>query len=197
MSAKEKLASMLRKKTSSESLQKVHDWILTHFTETLHIIQVRGATMHWLVITSKVQNTEDPNIVQLQISYEMNYELKVMGLVKNRGVINSDKPGEDFELKCILDQLGDAEYLICSGISGYHEDKKTLGFDPRHVRQWTANDRVDSEYCTLWHKPMSRRNVSYVNMCCSCADLARRLQRLRAKAEAIATPEKNARTHPS
>jgi hypothetical protein len=122
--------------------------------------------------------------------------LKVGSITLSDGNIDKMYPEQDYELKCTINQLIDEDYVLCPGISDYKDLQSSIRFHPKHVRQWTEQDRTDSEQCHLWHK-QSRSNYKYTGMCSPCVSLLLRLNILKKNVDKKSTPDKRLSQRPS
>ena len=136
-----------------------------------------------------------PLDVQLQMSSDKSYELKVLGIVTKKGVCSgSCSFKDDPDLQCILRQLADPNYDICPGIQNYNTYFEKIRYDSKHVRKWTHTGRVDSQNCQLWHDAPERRNAEYLKMCEACVRLCTRLKDLVKKAADTPTKSEKSKT---
>ena len=196
MDIKANLANLLNKKRQSVcSFDDLRISIEKKF-EHLAVSCVKGETLSWIVITQKIITHPGALDVQLQICSDKTFELKVLGVTKSDGKIESDNMIEDFELRTLLMQLNGGNYCFCPGIINYQDYKDEIRFDSKHVRHWISN-RVDSDNCLLWHRPQKRNEESYKSLCDNCVQLTKQLKTLSKRAQDMTTPQKESFVKPS
>lgn len=195
MDAKEQLAKFLKAKQSKADavhLDNLASWISSEYGSNLNVAKVKGQTLSWLVVTEAVTSCDNPMRVQLQICSDKTFQTKVLGVIKDEGKIDTMPFQADCELKCILKQLSSREYHICPGIVQYEQYFQQLRYDPKHVRKWGLDKRVDSENCLLWHKPPKNIKEEYAFLCQHCTSLIYHLNTLRKRSVEAGSPKKRA-----
>ena len=200
MDAKEKLAAFLKNKnkvSDSEVFSDLCAWLTEQYSDGVNFVVVKGYTMSWLVITQKEIKDRDPGAVQLQISSDNSFKLKVLSAVKMEGVFEKTPMQTDPQFLNILAQLCGKSYHVCPGIKDYSKYYKTLRFHSKHVRQWDATGRVDSDTCKLWHSPGKHYNDGYEYLCTNCISLKTDLNNLVLRLGKLSTPQKEARLKPN
>ena len=165
----------------------------------INIVTVCGTTLKWIVITRKnVPAGMGPSDIELQICSDKTYKLKVIGKLKQEGKFTfCSDPASDVEFTCTLDIVKSPCYVVCPGILDYAIYHSQIRYDPKFVRRWEQNKRIDSEKCLLWHKPKRRAKYENENMCDNCIHLQSRLKSTIKREQQMSTPKKAARTHPS
>ena len=199
MAAKEKLGVFLKnkmEKSDTSSLSELETWIRNKYSEKLNVISVNGQSLSWILVTEKHTKCDGPSQVQLQIGSDKTFKLKVLGRTKIDGYIDTSPYCADYELQTLLAQMSSAQMIICPGIKEYDAIKKQLGYDPLHVRKWGANDRVDSENCSLWHKPGKSLKAEYANLCQPCLNLKYHVKQLHDRTQEGGSPMKRASVNP-
>ena len=201
-SVKQKLTDLLKNKSESSGVQeswldKLTNWVCTEYGQSVNVVNVRGATLKWIVITpARYIVNNEPFKLQLQVCSDFTYKLKLDSSLLSEGEIDKDVPEKDHDFRCTIHQLVDEDYVRCPGIKDYEEEYyKYIRFNTKGIRKWNPTNRIDSENCNLWHK-MKKGNYVHLDVCSNCTSLIKRLQVIKVRAQKKSTPQKSRSTLP-